>query len=126
MKPIYFSFFSGAQQQQSAFKPASFGATAQPAATSGHFGSSTTVFGAATGAFGQPRQQVAGAFGQPQQQAAPIGFFGANSRAEPLGKKLFFSLLHILPTVQTVIEVLRRIILCGNNNIFSDDYLSPY
>ena len=87
--------FSGAQQQQSAFKPTGFGATAQPAATGGLFGSSTPAFGAATtpaaGAFGQPQQQAAGAFGQPQQQAGSIGLFGANNQAKPLGKKPLFN-----------------------------------
>ena len=91
--------FSGAQQHQSALKPAGFGATAQPAVTSGHFGSSTTFFGTTTGAasaFGQPRQQAAGAFGQPAQQAGSIGLFGANNQAKPLGKKpLFFFLCYI-------------------------------
>ena len=108
---MFCSIFSGAQQQQSAFKPTGFGATAQPAATGGLFGSSTPAFGAATapaaGAFGQPQQQAAGAFGQPQQQAGSIGLFGANNQAKPLGKKPpFISLLHDLPTVQTVNEVL--------------------
>ena len=96
MTSIYCLIFSGAQQHQSALKPAGFGATAQPAVTSGHFGSSTTVSGAATGAgsaFGQPRQQAAGGFGPSQQQAVPIVYLGVNSRAEPLGKKPLFSLL---------------------------------
>ena len=97
MTSIFCPIFSGAQQQQSAFKPASFGATAQPAPTSGLFGFPAPVFGTDTGvapatsAFGQPQQQAAGAFGQPQQQAGSIGLFGANSQA--LGKKPFFSLL---------------------------------
>ena len=94
---IYFCPISGAQQQQPAFKPAGFGATAQPAAISGLFESSTPVLGAATGV-----APATSAFGQPQ--------------AEPDGKKPLFSLLHILPTVQTVNEVLKRIILCGNDN----------
>ena len=87
---IYFCPISGAQEKLPAFKPAGFGATAQPAALSGLFRSSTPVLGAATGvapatsAFGQPQQQAASAFDQPQQQS--IG------QAEPVGKKpLFFS-----------------------------------
>ena len=83
-KDIYFCPISGDQDQQPAFKPAGFGAAAQPAVLSGLFRSSTPVFRAATdvapatSAFGQPQQQAADTFGQPQ--------------AEPVGKKpLFFS-----------------------------------
>ena len=96
MTSIFCPIFPGAQQQQSAFKPPSFGKTAQPATTSGHYVSSTPVFDGATGAssaIGQPRQQAAGTLGQPQQQAAPVSSFAANSGAEPLGKKPLFSLL---------------------------------
>ena len=73
MTSIYL-IFSGAQQQQSAFKPAGFGATAQPAAISGLFESSTPVLGAATGV-----APATSAFGQPQ--------------AEPDGTKPLFPLL---------------------------------
>ena len=122
---ILIYIFSGAQQQQSAFKPTGFGSTAQPAATGGLFGSSTPAFGAATtpaaGAFGQPQQQAAGAFGQPAQQAGSIGLFGANNQAKPLGKKpLFFN----YSTDQTFNEVLRMIILfwIPPKNLLSDEY----
>ena len=76
---IYFCPILGAQQQQPAFKPAGFGATAQPAALSGLSGSSTPVFGAATGV-----APATSAFNQPQQQ----------SIAEPVGKKPLFFLCY--------------------------------